>query len=131
MPDTWDGDSGHVKQATPSLVTALSEATKGELNRDLCWREVLGPAGTGDTMGARLIADSVCWAQLHVGRDSSGRWFSDGDAEFLAWATPLLAARLRDGLRAPWPDDNPAPEPGTIVVDRDLSVITSGRSSAR
>ena len=54
MPDTWDGGGEH---AAPSLVTVASAATGGDLNRDLCWREVLGPASAGDTMGALLIAD--------------------------------------------------------------------------
>ncbi len=76
-------------------------------------------------MGVLLVADGVCWARLHIGRDSSGRWFSDDDAEFLAGVAPLLATRLRDGMRARSARDDSGLEPGTIVVDRDLSLVAA------
>jgi DNA-binding CsgD family transcriptional regulator len=125
MPDGWDGGREHAAQAAPPVVTVLSAATGGDLSRDLCWREIHKPAGGGDTMSVLLAADGLCWAQLHVGRDSSGRWFSGDDAEFLAGIAPLLAARLRDGLRLPRARDETGLEPGTIVVDRDLSLVAA------
>ena len=125
MPDTWDGGRNRAAKAAPPGVTVLSAETGGDLDRDPCWREMHKPAGYGDTMGVLLTAEGVCWARLHVGRDSSGRWFSDEEAGFLAGVAPLLAARLRDGLRAPRVHDDPGPEPGTIVVDRDLSLVAA------
>jgi DNA-binding CsgD family transcriptional regulator len=106
-------------------VAALSTATSGDLHRDLCWRELLGPAGTGDSLTARLIADGACWALLHAGRDSSGRWFSEDETAFLAELAPLLACRLRDGLRTGVLDDVPADAPGTIVIDRNCDLVSA------
>jgi DNA-binding CsgD family transcriptional regulator len=70
-------------------------------------------------------------AQLHLHRDSFGAFFSAGDAELIAGVAPMLAARIRDGLRgrAPYQDiaprDDPSPEPGTIIVDEELSVVAA------
>jgi DNA-binding CsgD family transcriptional regulator len=125
LPEDWDGDPHRTESGPPSAVTVLSAETGGDLRRDLLWREILGPAGTGDSLGVLLAADGAAWARLQVGRDNSGRWFSDDDAEFLAGVASLLGTRLRDGLRAPCADNDPGPEPGTIVVDRDLSLVAA------
>ena len=109
----------------------LSAATGGDLRRDRCWREMLGPSGAGDALTARLVADGACWAFLHLGRDSSGRRFIGDDATLVAEMAPLLAARLRDGLRAVRQPDDPCPEPGTIVVDRELSVVAATGQAGR
>ena len=82
-------------------VNVLSAATGGALDRDPVWREMLGPAGLGDQLGAPLAADGVCWASLSLCRDEGRAWFSPGDAAFVASVAPLLAARLRAGLRHP------------------------------
>lgn len=125
LPEDWDGDPHRARSGPPSAVTVLSGETAGDLRRDLLWREILGPAGSGDSMGVVLAADGTAWARLQVGRDSMGRWFSDDDAAFLAGVAPLLGTRLRDGLRAPCADNDPDPDPGTIVVDRDLSLVAA------
>jgi DNA-binding CsgD family transcriptional regulator len=125
LPQDWDGDPHRTEGGPPSAVTVLSAQTGGDLYRDLLWREILGPAGSGDSMGVLLTADGTAWGRLQVGRDSSGTWFSDDDAEFLAEVAPLLGTRLRDGLRAPYADSDPGPDPGTIVVDRDLSLVAA------
>jgi DNA-binding CsgD family transcriptional regulator len=115
------------RSAGPVIVT--SAVTGGDLARDPLWRETFGPAGVGDYLGAPLIAGGTCWGQLHLHRDGSEGFFSAADAGFLAEVAPLLAARLRDGLRARPQDDGPRrgdpAEPGTIVVDEDLSVTAA------
>lgn len=121
-------DAGH-SGAPP--VTVLSVMTSGDLHRDLVWREMLGPAGAGDVMSAPLIAGRACWAQLEVGRDRTGRWFGEDDAEFLAEVAPVLAARLRDGIRTPRTLNSPCPEPGTIFVDGDLSLVAATEAAWR
>ncbi len=109
-------------------VTVTSAVTGGDLARDPAWRETFGPAGVGDYMSAALMADGTCWAQLHLHRDSCAGFFSADDAGFVAEVAPILATRLRDGLRTRLgggdaaPRDDPA-EPGTIIVDEDLSVV--------
>jgi len=104
---------------------ALSTTTNGDLRRDTCWRELLGPAGTGDTFTAPLMADGNSWALLHAARDSSSRWFSGDETAFLAELAPLLAGRLRDGLRTGVRDDGPSAPPGTIITDRDCNLVAA------
>lgn len=106
-------------------VAAISTATGGDLSRDLLWREMLGPAGASDVLNAMLPAGGMCWGQLHLGRDKPGRWFSEDDERLLAGLAPLIAARLRDGLRVPGPpeEDEADSEPGTVFLDRDLKVV--------
>ena len=97
----------------------------GALDRDPLWREMLGPAGLGDQLGAPLAADGVCWASLALYRDDGRAWFSPGDVAFVASVAPLLAARLRAGLRHTTPAGTDPGEPGTIIVDRDQKLITA------
>lgn len=134
LPEGWDigrlpsyDDPVHVAQHAPRPVTVLSQTTGGDLSRDLAWREIFGPVGVRDHLHALLVADGTCWAQLHLGRLSPNSRFSDADAEFIAGVAPMLAARLRDGLRVPGAraDDHADPEPGTIIVDEDLSLVAA------
>ena len=116
------------RSARPVAVT--SAMTSGDLARDPVWRETFGPAGVGDYLSAPLMADGTCWAQLHLHRDSSAKFFSADDAGFVADVAPMLAARLRDGLRTRPPDGDAAPqddpvEPGAIIVDEELSVLAA------
>ena len=131
----WDDVAAAIPAAgrprAPSAVTVLSAATGGDLRRDECWRELLGPAGTGDSLAARLIADGNCWALLHAGRDSSSRWFSEDETAFLADLAPLLAGRLRDGLRTGLVEDGRGDAPGTIIVDRDCNLLAATDQARR
>ena len=121
LPGMFMGGRGPARR--PVVVT--SEATGGDLAADPLWREVFGPAGIGDHLSAPLLADGTCWGQLHIYRDSSGAHFGKDDAELVAAVTPLLAARLRDGLRAPASPDDPAPEQGTVILDEELSLVAA------
>lgn len=131
-PDAWDGPQD---RSAPRPVIVMSAVTGGHLARDLAWREMFGPAGVGDHMSAPLVADGMCWAQLHIHRDSSGEFFSADDAELIAGVAPMLAARIRDGLRASVPHhdtggrNDPTQEPGTIVVDEELSLVAATRAA--
>lgn len=131
-------------QAPAGPVSVLSAVTDGDLARDRAWEESFGPAGMGDQMRAPLTADGLCWAQLHLHRDSAGRFFSAEDAEFIAEVAPLLATRLRDGLRTGLADGDAVPvddsagdsagdpfEPGTIVLDEELSMTAATPAAGR
>ena len=111
-------------QPRPGEVSVLSAATGGALERDPLWREMFGPGGQGDQLGAHLAADGVGWANLTLFRDEDRAWFSPDDAAFIAGVAPMLAARLRAGLRQTPAGIDPA-EPGTIIVDGDLTLVTA------
>jgi DNA-binding CsgD family transcriptional regulator len=106
-------------------VSVLSAATGGALDRDPLWREMFGPGGQGDQLGAHLAADGVGWANLTLFRDEDRAWFDPGDAAFIASVAPLLAARLRAGLRHTTPASTDPAEPGTVIVDGDLKLVTA------
>jgi hypothetical protein len=106
-------------------VKVLSVATSGALDLDPVWREMLGPGGLGDQLGAPLVADGVYWAYLSLYRDEGRAWFDRDDAAFVASVAPLLAARLRAGLRQATPVSADHGEPGTVVVDRDLKLVAA------
>ncbi len=118
---------------SPHPVTVLSAATGGDLHRSRLWRELLGPRGGGDQLVARLVAGRTAWGHLDLGREQSSGWFTSDDADFMASLAPLLAARLRAGLRAPAghrehdraDDGSAAREPGTIILDRDLALVAA------
>jgi DNA-binding CsgD family transcriptional regulator len=129
--DCWDDRLGRPDRAVAPLVRALSAATEGDLSRNLVWREMFGPAGTGDVLDVTLAVDQVSWGQISFGRDSSGRWFGDAEAALLAELAPMIAARLRHGLRAGCPDDGLDPGPGTIILDRDLSLVAATEQAWR
>lgn len=104
-------------------VTVLSAATGGDLCRSRLWRELIGPRGGGDQLMARLAVGGAAWAYLDLGRARSSGWFTADDAGFVAGLAPLLAARLRAGLRAPGGPAEDGGQPGTIILDRDLGLV--------
>ena len=122
-------------------VTVLSAATGGDLHRSKLWRELLGPRGGGDQLVAGLTAGGTAWAHLDLGREQASGWFTPRDAGFMADLAPLLAARLRAGLRTPRSrtegdsaeDDSAATgaEPGTIILDRDLALVAATSAAWR
>lgn len=133
---------GHRVTAAPSppdgqgagpgpAVTMLSTATGGDLQRDLLWREILGPAGIGDVIGVRLVADGTCWGLLHLARARSDGWFDEDEAALLAEVAPLLTARLRGALRTAGRPGDLWPEPGTVVVDRKLNLVAATEQAWR
>ena len=132
LPEAWKEPGEPVSQprgqgsAASGAVTTLSAATGGDLRRDLSWREVWGPAGIGDKMRVRLTAGGMCWALLHLHREGSSEHYSEEDVRFVAGVAPLLALRVRADLRAPAPGgDDSAPEPGTVILDQDHSLVAA------
>ena len=131
-PQAWNEPGASGGQPAPqgpvagTPVSTLSAATGGDLRRDVTWREVFGPGGVGDKMRIQLNAGETCWALLHLHRDIASQHYSEDDTEFAAAAAPLLAPRVRADLRAPVPSGlDPAPGPGTIVLDEGLSLVAA------
>jgi len=138
LPQAWNEPGGSGKRpahkgfATSGPVTTLAAVTRGDLRRDLSWREVLGPAGVGDKMRIQLNAGGACWALVHLHRDSSRTSYSEEDVEFAQAVAPLLAPRVRADLRVPGPRGaDPAPEPGTIILDQDQSMLAATEQAWR
>ena len=138
VPQAWNEPGGPGSQpprpgfATSGPVTTLAAVTGGDLRSDLCWREVWGPAGVGDKMRVQLNAGGACWALVHLHRDSSRRHYSEEDVEFADAVAPLLAPRIRADLRTAGPRGaDPTPEPGTIILDQDQSMLAATEQAWR
>ena len=138
LPQAWNEPGGPGSQpvrpglATSGPVTTLAAVTGGDLRRDLSWREVWGPAGVGDKMRVQLNAGGACWALVHLHRDRARRHYSEEDVRFVADVAPLLAPRVRADLRAPGPRGvGPAPEPGTVILDQDQSMVAATEQAWR
>jgi DNA-binding CsgD family transcriptional regulator len=138
LPQAWNEPGGPGSQpprkgfATSGPVTTLAAVTGGDLRRDLSWREVWGPAGVGDKMRIQLNAGGTCWALVHLHRDSSRTYYSEEDVEFAEAVAPLLAPRVRADLCVPGPRDaDPAPEPGTIILAQDQSMLSATEQAWR
>jgi DNA-binding CsgD family transcriptional regulator len=138
LPQAWNEPGGPGNRpapkgfATSGPVTTLAAVTGGDLRRDLSWREVLGPAGVGDKMRIQLNAGGACWALVHLHRDSSRTYYSEQDVEFAAAVAPLLAPRVQADLRVPGPRGaDPAPEPGTIILAQDQSMLAATEQAWR
>jgi DNA-binding CsgD family transcriptional regulator len=138
LPQAWNEPGGPGSQprrqglAASGPVTTLSAQNGGDLRRDLSWREVWGPAGVGDKMRVQLNAGGACWALVHLHRDSARTHYNEDDVRFAAQVAPLLAPRIRADLRAPGPRAaGPAPEPGTIILDQDQSMVAATEQAWR
>lgn len=125
LPDAAQPSPKRQSRCPVSTVTTLSAATGGDLHRSRLWRDLLGPRGAGDHLLAPLATGGAAWADLDLGREESSGWFTQDDADFMASLTPLLAARLRAGLRAPAGPLEAGSEPGTIILDRDLGLVAA------
>ena len=132
LPQAWNEPGGPGSRAarqglaTSGPVTTLAAVTGGDLRRDLSWREVWGPAGVGDKMRVQLNAGGACWALVHLHRDIARRHYSEDDIKFAADVAPLLAARARADMRAWGPGGvDSAPEPGTIILDQNQSMVAA------
>lgn len=102
-----------------------SHSTGGDLARNAVWRDLLGPAGGGDCLQAFLGVDGTCWAFLDLSRERSRGWFDERDIAFIGEVAPTLATRARGELRTPNCRGDELDEPGTIVLDRNLSLVAA------
>lgn len=104
--------------APGAAVSLLSQATGGDLRTSRPWREVLGPAGLGDVLDARLVSGCVDWSHLSLYRGADRGWFTEKDRAFIAELAPRLADKLRGAIRTAGASDAPDDfdEPGTPLA---------------
>jgi DNA-binding CsgD family transcriptional regulator len=74
---------------------SLSEATRGDLDQSLSWRDLCRPNGLGDQVRVVCSDSAGTWGALTLMRESARPCFDASEVGFLASLAPLLA----DGLR--------------------------------
>lgn len=114
-------------------VALLQEATGGDPDRSLLWREMLGPHGVGDVASAVFIDRYGCWGFLDLWRSGTTARFGAVERSYLARAAPAIAAALRRCQAATFEhDQRPVPDPGPVVLllSPGLTVRTQTRRTA-
>ncbi len=118
----------------------LSEATGGNLERSLHWREFLGPEGFGHEARGVFTTSQELWGGICAIRERGRSDFSPREVALMRRIAPHLgagfkAAALRSQASSEdGGDGTPAAAPGVLVLDRGgpgLAPHTSRRSLAR
>jgi DNA-binding CsgD family transcriptional regulator len=111
-----------VSSNTP--VMNLVQATEGELERSLRYREILTPLSLGDELRAALITGGICWGFMCMHRDQASPHFTFTEAAYLARLTPHFAEGLRTALLLGSTTSTQVPdEPGLLLLAEDLSIL--------
>jgi DNA-binding CsgD family transcriptional regulator len=113
-------------------VGRLVQATGGDLEKSVYWRDICRPAGLRDELRAALVVDEACWGALSLGRGAESGDFSQQEADYIAG----LNAPLAIGLRASLVVDNPPLKdavfgPGLIVLSDDMEPEAVSPAGAR
>jgi hypothetical protein len=121
-----------ILQLHKSPAGTLSDATGGDLDRSLMWRDVLHRYGIGDVASVVFADQFGCWGFLDLWRHSSRGPFGAADAGFLAAAAAPLATALRHcqartfiGPAAPH-----RPDLGPVVLTLDDGLRITSRTAA-
>lgn len=101
-------------------VALLSEATEGNLERSLHWRELLGPEGFGHEARGVFTVSQELWGGICAIRERGRPDFGPREVTFLRRIAPHLGAGLKAAvLRSQVsPEDNGDGAPGVLVLDQ-------------
>ncbi len=101
-------------------VALLSEATEGNLERSLHWREMLGPEGFGHEARGVFTVSRELWGAICAIRERGRPDFSPREVALMRRIAPHLGASLKAAaLRSQAsPEDNDDGAPGVLVLDR-------------
>ena len=105
--------------AAPHPVGVLSQATNGQPQRSLRWREMLRPGGFDAELRVAFVDGAGCWGSLILVRDRGRPDFdpqTTGAVERLAGT--LVAGLRRTVIAQQATLEQPAQGPGLVVLDR-------------
>ncbi len=124
IDDAYGYDGTSQKWREP--VRLLSEATGGQLERSLRYREQAGPLGLGFEMGGACTAGRELWGGIVLIRASGDPDFDARELGLLRRVVPHLGAGLRASTllsQAPLAEPNGDDGPGVLVLDHSWRVI--------
>ena len=100
-----------------ATVASLYQATNGDPERSLLYREILGPAGIGDIVTIVFRDRFGTWSFLDLWRLDSDAPFADGELAILAEDVAAITAALRRCQARSFDEASPGPEgPGPAVL---------------
>ena len=126
----YDGTS----QKWHEPVRLLSEATGGQLERSLRFREQTGPLGLGFEMGGACMAGGELWGGIVLIRERGDPDFGARELGLLRRIVPHLGAGLRAAAllsQAPLAKPNGDDGPGVLVLDHRWRVIEHTSAARR
>lgn len=107
-----------------SSVSVLSDSTRGDLEGDVYYRDILRPLGMADEMRVLLKQGANAWGLL-VWCRSGSTGFSEYDVGIAAALAAPAASALRGSLVLSGADAGEVSDaPGLLVLGDDLSVVT-------
>jgi DNA-binding CsgD family transcriptional regulator len=112
----YDGMSQRWRQP----VRLLSEATGGQLERSLRYREHTGPLGLGYEISGACMAGSERWGGIELTRDRGDPDFDAREVRLLRRIVPHVGAGLRASAlisQAPLQESNGNSAPGVLILD--------------
>jgi DNA-binding CsgD family transcriptional regulator len=113
------------------LAASLSEATRGDLERSLRYRELCRPSGFGDELRVVCSDSTGTWGTLTLRREAARPHFEASEVRFLASLAPLLADGLRRAAilgEVATADQRPT---GVVVLAPDNSVKSATAGAER
>jgi DNA-binding CsgD family transcriptional regulator len=124
MDDTYGYNGASQKWREP--VKLLSEATGGQLERSLRYREQTGPLGLGFEMGGACMAGKELWGGIVLIRERGDPDFEAREMGLLRRVVPHLGAGLRASAlisQASPAEPDGEDGPGVLILDHDWRVV--------
>ena len=110
---------------------SLSEATRGDLEQSIRYRELRRPLGFDDDLRVVCSDGSGAWGDLILARESGAPAFEASDVGFLASLAPLLADGLRRAAILGGVATGDQHATGVVVLAPDNSVDTTTPGAER
>ena len=104
--------------------TTITEATGGQPDWSLCYRESMRPAGITDKVHAVFVDRGLCWGDIELYREMGSPGFSTTEVALVRRIAPEVGAGLKvAALRARAASDDASDSaPGVLIIGQDGSV---------
>jgi DNA-binding CsgD family transcriptional regulator len=114
-------------------VTLLSEGVAGNLERSLCYREILRPRGHAHQARCVFMVKQELWGGIELSRDRKRADFDTDEVALLARITPHIGAGLKAAaLRGLIDGASPAEDtPGMLTLDQRQRIVGCTNSAER
>jgi DNA-binding CsgD family transcriptional regulator len=114
-------------------VGSLDGATGGERAASPRYRDLMAGMGLGDEARAALRSRGRCWGVLCLHREDGDHGFDHEELALLRDVAPVLGDGLRRGLAVSSlaAGDSISGGPGVLILDADLSLVSSNRQAER
>jgi DNA-binding CsgD family transcriptional regulator len=114
-------------------VGSLDRATGGVRATSPRYRDLMAGMGLGDEARAALRSRGRCWGVLCLHREDGAHGFDPEELALLRAVAPVLGEGLRRGLAVSSlaAGDSISGGPGVLILDADLSLVSSNRQAER